>query len=59
MKMFQCRSPTKRDSIEAGMSPVKTRSKTSKMTKSEAKADSIKNKNFFRENIQSYKNKIY
>ena len=59
MKMFQSSSPTKRDSVEAGMSPAKTRSKTRKMSKSEAKADSIKNKNFFQENIQSYKSKIY
>ena len=42
MKMFQSRSPTKRDPIEAGMSPAKTRSKTRKMSKSEAKADSVK-----------------
>ena len=47
MKMFQSRSPTKRDSIEAGMSPAKTRSKTRKMTKSEAKADSIKKQKLF------------
>ena len=48
MKMFKSRSPTKRDSVEAGMSPTagmspaKTRSKTRRMTKSEAIADSMK-----------------
>ena len=47
MKMFQSRSLTKRDSTEAGMSPAKTRSKTRKMSKSEAKADSVKKQKLF------------
>ena len=47
MKMFQSRSPTKRDPIEAGMSPAKTRSQTRKMSKSEAKADSVKKQKLF------------
>ena len=47
MKMFQSKSPTKRDFVEAGMSPAKTRSKTRKMSKSEAKADSVKKQKFF------------
>ena len=61
MKMFKSRSPTKRDSVEAGMSPTtgmspaKTGSKSRKMSKSE----SIKKQKIFSENIQNYKSKIY
>ena len=47
MKMFQSGSVTKSDSADAGMSPAQTRSKTRKMSKSEAKADAVKKHKLF------------
>ena len=59
MKMFQSRSPTKRDLLKLVCLLQKPDQKQEKCLNQKLKQILLKNKNFFQENIQSYESKIY